>query len=297
MTKYIICKPAGGMIDILSLISMCLKYAIKFNRILIIDTRKSLHFNDNFNKYFLYNNKNILDMNIDIDTVYISIKNQSLYPNGSIIDYINFNPFIHRSTNKTIDFNIDYKVDIILYSDNRINLDRDIIHIFQNFIINPIIVSIFRERFNLLPKNYISIHIRNTDYKSNINEFITEYYNKLKDKPIFLASDDINVIKIFKDKFNIYSFTELKELNNNRALHFIVRDKEEHEKFNIDTVVDFLLLASSKEYYFSCAKSGYSNCAKILFNNKNIINNYLPPILRKNNNKDLKPIFKIVKKI
>ena len=46
MTRYIICKPRGGMIDIFSLILMSLKYSERFNRILIIDTSKSLHFKD-----------------------------------------------------------------------------------------------------------------------------------------------------------------------------------------------------------------------------------------------------------
>jgi hypothetical protein len=279
MTKYIICKPRGGMIDIFSLISMTLKYAEKFNRILVIDTSKSLHFKDGFNKYFIYQNKNIY--NEDINLLYEHFKNESLliYSNKKDIDFNNFNPFIHK--NDDIKLNIDYSEDIILFGNNNTYLDRDIIYFFNNFTIKPIISNVFINRFNLLPTDYVSVHVRNTDHKSDIPKFIKEHYNLLKDKNIFLATDDINAINQFKNNFEkIYKFTNIVEsnkklYNKSGGIHFIIRDDIEHEKFNIDTITDFLLLASSNEYYFSCKKSGFSNCAKILFDEKNIIKNII----------------------
>lgn len=280
MNKYIICKPRAGLIDIISLIVMSLKYAKKFNRLLVIDTRNSLHFRDNFNKYFFYNDKNIyID---DIDKFYINTKNMSLYPNRNSIDYINFDPNI--DLNIKINLNEDYNEDIILYGNHNNNLDRDIIYFFNNFQIKPIILDLYKERFNYLPKDYISIHIRNTDYKSNISLFINQNYNFIENKNIFLATDYYNCKEIFEKNFKnikIYTFTNIVKSDNryyNRkrgGIHYIIRNNKDHEKFNIDTVIDFLLLASSKQYYFSCDKSGFSKCAKILFDEKNIINNLI----------------------
>ena len=40
-------------------------------------------------------------------------------------------------------------------------------------------------------------------------------------------------------------------------------------------MVDFLLLASSKLYLYSCNKSGFSICANKLFDEKKIINDII----------------------
>lgn len=274
MSKFIICKPRGGMIDILSLIIMSLKYAVKFNRILIIDTRKSLHFKDGFFKYFNTQNKNIYINNID------DLYNK-LYLTKKWINYAHFDPFIHF--NKTINLNMKYIDNVLLFGNDNITikLDKDIIYFFNNFCINKIILDNFQNKLSLLPKDYISVHIRNTDYKSNVDLFIKKNYEIFNNNEIFLATDDINSIKKFKNKFkNIYSFAKFTESTKkyynrtNGGIHFIIRNNIEHENFNIDTFTDFLLLANSKEFFFSCNISGFSYCANLLFNEKNIIKSF-----------------------
>ena len=49
--RYLLCRPRGGFNDTLSQIFLCMQYAKKTNRKLIIDTTRSgLH--DNFSSYF-----------------------------------------------------------------------------------------------------------------------------------------------------------------------------------------------------------------------------------------------------
>lgn len=281
MTRYIICKPRGGMIDIFSLILMSLKYSERFNRILIIDTSKSLHFKDGFFKYFSSNHNNIYKGNCN--EFYDSV-NITTYKLRHYIDYKNFDPFTDKNyiicsgSKNNLDLNLDYNEDIILYGNNNFKLDRDIIYFFQNFVIKPIILNVLKKRFDSLPIGYVSVHIRNTDYKSNVPLFIKKHYDILKNENIFLATDDVESLKLFQKHFNnVYTFTNIIKSSNklygrkSGGIHFIIRKKKKHEIFNIDTVVDFLLLANSKNYYFSCKKSGFSNCAKILFDNKKIV--------------------------
>lgn len=277
ITKYVVCKPRDGMIDIFGYIVASLKYAIKFNRILVIDTRKSLHFKDGFYKYFSTNNKNIYIPN-DLDIFYDSLKNKSY----SDIDpfrcpNISYNPFTNHTEN------------IILFGNKYKNiLDKDIIYFMKNFSIKEIVLSNLKEKYNLLPNNYISIHIRNTDYKSNIDSFIKKNYDIFNNKSLFIASDDYDAVNIFKKKFkNVYNFTfdcqnsdekiwRVEHLKNkNKGIHYIDRNDYEHTIFNIDTITDFLLLAMSKNYYFSHHCSGFSHCAKKLFDEKNIISNII----------------------
>ena len=288
MTRYIICKPRGGMIDIFSLILMSLKYSERFNRILIIDTSKSLHFKDGFFKYFSSNHNNIYKGNCN--EFYDSV-NITTYKLRHYIDYKNFDPFTDKNyiicsgSKNNLDLNSDYNEDIILYGNNNSELDRDIIYFFQNFVIKPIILNVLKKRFDSLPIGYVSVHIRNTDYKSNVPLFIKKHYDILKNENIFLATDDVNTIVKFQKKFkHIYTFSNItnstkphKKYYNriNGGIHFIIRDTKDHELFNIDTLVDFLLLSCSTKYLFSCKHSGFSVCANILFQEKNTITNII----------------------
>lgn len=291
MTKYIICKPRGGLNDIFGLVTMSLKYAIRFNRILVIDTRKSLHFKDDFFKYFDINNANKHIYTSNIDTLYNSIQNCTLFAANTItttprnkqhINYNDFDPFKHNI--RIIDLNTDYPEDVILYGSNNANLTKDIIYFFKNFNLTPMVLNHLKNRINIMPNQYISVHIRNTDYKSNVILFIKNNYSQLKNKHIFLATDDPNSIELFKTHFtpsHIYTFFQFPKSNKkyyNRAesgIHFNIRNNNEHKIFNIDTLIDIILLANSTKYLYSCEQSGFSQGVKMLFDEKHIIQNII----------------------
>ena len=291
MTKYIICKPRGGLNDIFGFVTMCLKYAIRFNRILVIDTRKSLHFKDNFFKYFDINNANKHIYTSDIDTLYNSIQKCTLFAANTIttiprnkqhINYNDFDPFKHNI--RIIDLNTDYPEDVILYGSNNEILTKDIIYFFKKFNLTPMVLNHLKNRINIMPTQYISVHIRNTDYKSNVILFIKNNYSQLKNKHIFLATDDPNSIELFKMHFttsNIYTFFQFPKSNKkyyNRTgsgIHFNIRNNNEHKIFNIDTLIDIILLANSTKYLYSCEQSGFSQGVKMLFDEKHIIQNII----------------------
>ncbi|PPC88319.1 MAG: hypothetical protein CTY31_03855 [Hyphomicrobium sp.] len=51
MEKYVLCRPRGGLNDILCEIERCWAYSEKYNRTLVVDTTKS-GFRDDLSKYF-----------------------------------------------------------------------------------------------------------------------------------------------------------------------------------------------------------------------------------------------------
>jgi hypothetical protein len=112
-----------------------------------------------------------------------------------------------------------------------------------------------------LPASYVAIHIRNTDYKSNVGDFLKKHGDLLKDKPIFLASDNKGTIELFKKQFNIYSFSDIPENYGHNLHEEYSRSGPEISKYNLDTIVDLLLLASSSELYYSYAESAFTQAA------------------------------------
>jgi len=286
-TRYIICKPRGGMIDMMTLIVMALKYAKRTNRLLVIDTRKSLHFIDGFRRYFYFsNNKTYKD---DLNKLYFELKDKQSYPPLELkdkqiypplelkdkksypppppLDYFNFNPFqVEKEKHPQIDLKRDYQYPVILFGYDNTSLERDINYFFRHFKPKPLITDVLDIRLKKLPSNFISVHVRNTDYKSDVDKFIDDNYDNFKDKPIFLATDDIKSIEKFKKIFsneNIYNFMNLKDKNrDNLPIHKMKRSLKDHERFNIDTVTDFLLLKMGKEIYYSSQHTGWMGGGK-----------------------------------
>ena len=277
INKYILCYPLGGLSDMLCVINTCLIYAINNNRILILNTTGDW-FRENIHKFIKFTHESIYK-----DNTYEQIYNLSIYPpifNNKLIEKPTFywsQDGVHNTLNNTIlDTNLskNYDEDIILYSNCGYEgcIPETLL---KNMYFQNIVTDVYYERLNKLPERYISIHIRNTDFKSNVDDFIQKYNNKLKDHVFFLASDDINTIEKYKQLYgsNMFNFSNIpntKHINDNANIHYNHGDIL-HEQFIIDCMVDILLLASGNEYYYSSEQSGYSKLALYLFQNKNIL--------------------------
>ena len=273
LNKFIICKPRGGFCDMVSFITTALTYCEKFNRLLVIDTSKSLHFKDGFFKYFKTSNPNVYKGNLNM--LYNSLNGKSI-ANTTTETCESFEPF--RNSVPPINLSKNYNESIILLGCKVTTYITNILYFFKNFSITPIVSNVLKQRLYVMPKNYISVHVRNTDYRSNPNKIIKKRNKEFRNNPLFIASDDINTIQKFKLLFpNVYSFSNIHNSNDKchgrkrGGIHFINRTAKKHELFNIDTLADFLIMSNSKKYYYTCHKSRFSRCANDLYKQKKII--------------------------
>jgi hypothetical protein len=104
-----------------NIIYQCLSYSRKFNRILVIHTRKSNHFKDSIHKYIEISDPNIYTGTIE--TWYSNIESKTVYPEY-IQSYINdITPrwtktaTVYHNTIGPLHFDLskDYHQDILLY--------------------------------------------------------------------------------------------------------------------------------------------------------------------------------------
>lgn len=282
MSKYFIVYPRGGFVDIISVIEKCLNYAVTYGRQLIIDSRRS-QMNDDIQKYIHFNHPNI--ESCDLDKFYGSTNDLSVYPieNKYHLDklgqshtngiYMHITETGEKISLKT-DLTKDYIEDVVIYCHCRDSGIGTII--FNHIIFADFIMNEYRKRVSVLPKDYISFHIRNTDYTSNVSSFIETHKQKMLTSPFFLASDNQNDIDKIKSEFgnNVYTFS--KGSPNSFPLHFLAGKSDEYKKQNIiDGICDLLLLAGGKEIYYSQQNSGYSNLAAYLQKNKEILSHLL----------------------
>jgi hypothetical protein len=265
----------------LSRILECYNYSLKYNRILVIDSSHSW-FKEDIREYINFNSPIIYKG--DLNKLYDRLNKETTYPpefKGILNNRFNFIwtfPVNYIYNNKIIDSDLshDYTETVKLYVEcggiRPINLLKEC-----SF--KPLVFNVFRERYNKLPKDYIAVHIRNTDLKSNVDEFIDKYKDELTDKSIFLATDHAASIIIFKEIFgsNLYSFATIPD-NNGKSIHGNNVSVPTRE-FNIDCFVDLLLLASGSKLYLSImtiktgweSYSGYGQLALDLHNNKELL--------------------------
>lgn len=264
---YVLCIPKGGLNDMTRQIILCYNYCQKFNRKLIIDTNQT-EFKINLNSYFNMYDNEIIVKNLNIYNLNIF----SIYPeNISKNDLLQIkckwlnNSYVNIYDNKliTFDLNTNYTHDLLVHMN--CGGGDGISEFLQIFSLNDRLIKKLYKRYILIPLNYISIHIRNSDYKSNnFEEYLLYNKSNFIDMNIFISSDDINSINYCKKylKANIFTFSDIPVIPKNHVggLHHIVNiDKD---KINVDSILDFLLLVLSKEVYYTNEQSGYSKNAK-----------------------------------
>jgi hypothetical protein len=275
----------------LTTIDKCLIYAVKYKRTLIIITHKKGWFKDDIHNYIGFEHPNIYVG--DIDTILEKIEDLSIYPDtmkGRLL-----NPAFILS--KNINIKKQYDEDVLVSFSLGGGICREIIKCMR---FKSNVLDIYKSRIAKMPKDYIGIHIRNTDKKSDIPAFIAKHSNIFipqnsdiqLEGAIFLASDDIKLLNDFKTKYkNIYTFSNIPlRKKGEENIHKYSHDME-HSMFIIDCLVDLLMLASGKEYFYSTkytntyVPSGYSKLAEIMFNNKNILHNMIGCIDKMDENK------------
>ena len=139
------------------------------------------------------------------------------------------------------------------------------------------ILDLYKLRRSQLPQKYIGVHIRNTDYKSDLSTFINENHNILDNNVIFLASDNKDTIDEMMSLYrnNIFTFANI-PANNGKPIHEgYKRTKEESHLYIIDTFVDILLLANADTFIYSSKESGFSKAVEELHKNPDLIKKLL----------------------
>lgn len=267
--KYIVCYPGGGITDMLLVIGLCLNYAITHNRLLLIDTTRASWFKHDIFTYIDFSHPNVYSQKPD----YNQLADKTVYPEIMKTKYTSLSTEYRKGRYYirgsdiclAIDLKKTYDTDVVVYSNFFIGRSRsDIDIVLSHMSFKPIILNTFIDRFKSLPKDYVSIHIRNTDKSSNVDTFLETHKGYLVNKPIFLASDCVNTISKFKTIYetNLHSFATIPD-NKGKNIHYH-HSEVDQETFIIDCLVDLLLLAAASSYYYSTTNSGYSKLAKIL---------------------------------
>ncbi len=287
--SFLLCRPHGGLNDTFCQIEKCWRYAEKSKRTLIIDTRKSCLFGE-FSEFFTP-----VDASIKVESntaeVDVAINSLSCYPpqiKGMLDtykpiyskDHLNF---IDKELGAflTFDFEKDYSESILVHE--QCGGGSLSFALLERITISENIRSIVLDRIARLDKDYVAIHVRNTDYQTNYESLFNKIYPEVAGKSVLICSDDAEVIAKAKNFFNASNVLSSSEIphTNQKPLHgeSTMKADKDRRMSAIASIVDLCALGLSGKLYFMNVTaghpSGFSSLARHLNENKALVLNLL----------------------
>jgi hypothetical protein len=256
-TPLLLCRPVNGLNDILSQIDNACRYAEQTGRTVIVETDSSstVHFKDAFSKYFISKQpllrldaaefKHLFDT-LDVYPKCLfgrvnSYAAKRMPEKGGYVD-------VETSTRLSFDFSRLYDEPLLVHHSGGSN--GNALSALGRMRLHDDIVDTLVDRLRAIGSPYSAIHIRHTDYQ-------TSYENELiKLQPsmpgaIFLATDNRVVVDFCRSIFGndrVYSFARLPD-RAGKPLHILDTGDPAYE-INTDAIVDLLLLALAKRFYY-----------------------------------------------
>ena len=269
--KYLLCRPQGGLNDMLCQIEKCCRYAELTKRVVIVDTnyQHSSYFKDDLCNYFQSNQNKLI---LSIRGYEKELEKLSVSPSflqGVIFNYETVLPdknLIHLEAKTklpiTFDFSRDHDEDLLIYHQMG---GGDVAFVtLLRMRLKDSLLGELEKRYQLIGENFSAIHIRNTDYESSYDEVLGDLKCNPPEK-LFLATDNSNVLADFRsalERTEIFSFS--KSLSGNKEPIHVFKDMnfDQIKQRNEDAILDLLLLALSSKLYLVKIKKLYFNLGR-----------------------------------
>lgn len=279
---YLYCVPKGGFNDMFTQLLICMKYCKKMNRIFLLDTINS-EYRINFDEYFSFNES--ISKNLQIISDYNQIKkiilenpDYSIYPNcfqGRMEEILDGKLKMNILNNTYVDLD-NKKITLppsIVKEDILVCINwggGNGFTLFSQLIIKPHIINYCQNLYNQIPKPYISIQIRNTDYKCDYEKIYNDHKDLIHSyKAVYIATDDKKSIEFFKNKnINVYNFCNFPESENYLNLHY---STEIQPDVKIKDLLADILIVSLSDKLLSNSKGLFIYFLYNTFVNKNVI--------------------------
>jgi hypothetical protein len=161
------------------------------------------------------------------------------------------------------------KEDIIINIESRDDVNTSF-PIFKDLIIKPILKTYSHHNYQKLPKPYLSIHIRNTDYQCDYKKLYNENKELIHQyKSIYIATDDKFSLEFFKERgLTIYNFTTVPDIISEN-LHY---SEDISGDIKIKDLISDLYLMSMSDKLLSNSKGGFIELIRHCIENADLIN-------------------------
>lgn len=287
--RYLLCRPEGGLNDILSEIGKCIAYGKKFGRCVIVETNSHAHhhFRDVFGNYFNSQNKNLLLDSHPIAKGFDAMAALPSYLSGQINLYKkDVLATQGYSGALSFDFSKDYSEELLVHHANGQQKHRNALIALSQMTLHQSLLEGLALRLTVLGASYHAFHIRHTDYQTDFKSKVLALAPQILDR-VFLATDNKSVVDYFEDVFGKNRLTTFSQLPDQigAPLHYGNIGSEVSNR-NCDAILDLMTLSLAdkcsifpREHVgrrFFSPYSGFSSLAARLRLAPHIMRNLLP---------------------
>jgi hypothetical protein len=255
--KYVLCRPQGGLNDMLCQVVNSCEYGQKFGRKVFIDTayEHSDTFQDLFARYFVSKFEALV---LNPKSKIPALDHLSVYPQGITGQLQTYKASWHtdgyhwsepngNGFKLIYDFKKDYDEQLLVH--HSAGGGRHSIQIHKYLRVHDSIVDELEKRLAAIGRGYDAIHIRHTDLE-------TDYYAALetlrieKPKKLFVATDNADVLEHFRSELgsnHVFSFAHGLP-SGKQTIHYLRNISfEQRHRNNCDAILDLMMLAFAKK--------------------------------------------------
>jgi hypothetical protein len=288
--RTVLCRPQGGLNDMLNQIERCCRYAETYDRTVVVETdyRHARSFRDPIWKYFVSRQERLVFKTGDLGA-YCDLEDVApAVAAGKLTDYqTRYDKKAFRVVEEdsgealSFDFARDHAEKTLLHHDS--GGGDQAIGMFSRMRLHDNLTDLLLTRVRAIGGRYLGIHIRNTDYKTPYEARIDALAKGLKAR-LFVATDNRNCLAYCREAFGanrVYSFAKLPAVAG-QPLHSAdsVVDVDEA---NRDAILDLLMLALGADCYaFELSKndygvrySGFSRLALALQSSRPVLSQFI----------------------
>jgi len=262
ISRVVLCRPLGGLNDVLCQIGIVCRYAEKFDRSIIVDTNhhSTSYIKDHFSRYFISKQERLVLNLIEVES---KLKNVGVVPHFLSNDLLRYDVkfdwdrgyFVESNTGQpvTFDFTKDYTEPLLVHHMSGRQHGASLAAL-SKLRLQTNLRDELTKRLSSINSNYVAVHIRNTDYKTNYQSLLNQlkHHNAMRDcENLFVATDDIACLEYCRHLFtgiNVISFSKLPQ-ESGLPIHRLSERDDIYER-NKDAILDLLMLALSRNLFF-----------------------------------------------
>lgn len=202
MTRYLLCRPHGGLNDVLCQIEKCWRHASSFDRVLIIDFFGNQFFEEFFGLLEIRAGSNQVVINPS-SALLEEMNSGSVFPRNLAGRLTSYHPTVKPTRNRSelfdsetatrlsFDMSRDHSEDVLLHhSGGGGTLSFAAIN---RFVVPKTAASAITQVNSGLPDKFHAAHIRGTDLQTDYETFLRRLRNRPKALPLLLLTDSETV--------------------------------------------------------------------------------------------------------
>ncbi|WP_419911895.1 hypothetical protein [Hoeflea sp.] len=289
MEGYLLCRPRGGLNDLLCQVESCWQYAERFDRTLVVDTCRS-RLNGSFSDFFepqKTSDSVVFDLT---GNVLETLNRSTCFPptvQGRLESYESVftgeRNYVESGSSDRLTFDFTKRLPQAVLVHEQCGGGTASFQLLSRLKLSAELQSIARTVLAGLDFEYVAVHVRNTNYKTEYQSLFRTIARRVSGKKLLVCSDDLDLIGYAKSYFTVSDVFSVSDLPQYKELllhgQSALADKSQPRSMAIMSILDLLMLANANSLYYANVKdgfpSGFSRLAAYLCDNKNVLGKLL----------------------